>query len=161
VKEKENAHTKAELFFWCVWFFVFIFLCKPGGNTKNNSPESVILSDCLNYLQIRGIYHWRNNTGAVQVRPGQFMRFGKVGSSDILGILPGGRLLCVECKANKGRLSPEQKQFLADARELGALALVVHGWWELDEALREAGYAMKDMPLFENNNALPHGAACK
>ena len=80
------------------------------------------------------------------------MRFGKVGSSDILGILPGGRLLCVECKAQGGRLSPEQKQFLADVRELGALALVVRGWWELDEALIEAGYDMKDMPLFERGN---------
>jgi hypothetical protein len=84
------------------------------------------------------------------------MRFGKKGSSDILGILPGGRMLCIECKANTGRLSPEQKQFLADAGELGALALVVRGWWELDEALRNAGYAMKDMPLF-GNNVPPHG----
>jgi len=133
----------------CVWFFYFY---KLGGNTKNNTPESLVLDGCLQYLEIRGIYHWRNNTGAVQVRPGQFMRFGKVGSSDILGILPGGKLLCIECKAKSGRLSPEQKQFLDDARELGALALVVRGWQELDEALREAGYAMKDMPLFEVNS---------
>jgi hypothetical protein len=88
------------------------------------------------------------------------MRFGKVGSSDILGCLPGGRLLCVECKAPaRGRLSPEQKQFLDDVRKLGALAIVARGWWELDEALREAGYAMKDMPLFEGNNALSYSGA--
>ena len=83
------------------------------------------------------------------------MRFGKKGSSDILGILPGGRLLCVECKAqNGGRLSPEQKQFIADVQEMGALALVVRGWNELDKALREAGY-VSDGPLFEENNAPP------
>jgi len=117
--------------------------------SKKNTPEGRVLDGCLRYLEAMGIYHWRNNTGAVQFAPGRFMRFGKVGSSDVLGVLPGGRLLCVECKApNRGRLSPEQKQFLADVRELGALALVVRGWWELDEALREAGYAMKDMPLF-------------
>jgi hypothetical protein len=121
--------------------------------SKKDTPEGLVLDGCLRYLEARKIYHWRNNTGAVQVRPGQFMRFGKVGSSDILGVLPGGRLLCVECKApNNGRLSPEQKQFLIDVRNLGALALVVRGWWELDEALREAGYAMKDMPLFEGGN---------
>jgi len=133
---------------------VYVFFCfyELGGYTKINTHESTVLSGCLQYLEIRGIYHWRNNTGAVQVRPGQFMRFGKIGSSDILGILPGGRMLCVECKAKSGRLSPEQKQFLDDARELGALALVVRGWQELDEALREAGYAMKDMPLFEVGN---------
>ena len=119
---------------------------------KTSTPEGLVLDGCLQYLEIRKIYHWRNNTGAVQVRPGQFMRFGKIGSSDILGILPGGRMLCVECKAKGGRLSPEQKQFLEDARELGALALIVRGWQELDAALREAGYAMKDMPLFEANS---------
>jgi hypothetical protein len=83
-------------------------------------PESLVLGGCLRYLEIRGIYHRRNSTGAVQIAPGRFMRFGKVGSSDILGVLPGGRLLCVECKAPEGgRLSPEQKQFLAEVRELG------------------------------------------
>lgn len=128
--------------------------------SKGNTPENLVLTGCLRYLQARHIFHWRNNTGAVQIAPGRFMRFGKKGSSDILGILPGGRLLCVECKAPKnGKLSPEQKQFLADVQGLGGLAVVVRGWWELDEALREAGYAMGDMPLFEGNNAAPHGEA--
>jgi hypothetical protein len=106
------------------------------------------LNGCLRYLEARGIYHWRNSTGAVRIGPGRFMHFGKKGSSDILGILPGGRLLCVECKAPEGgRLSPEQKQFLAEVREAGALALVVRGWTELDQALRAAGY-VNDGPLF-------------
>jgi hypothetical protein len=103
-------------------------------------PEAIILADCLHYLQARNIYHWRNNTGAVQIAPERFMRFGKKGSSDILGILPGGRLLCVECKAKGGRLTHEQIQFLSDVRGKGALALVVRGWQELDAALIEAGY---------------------
>ena len=114
------------------------------------TPESKTLKGCLKYLQARQIYHWRNNTGAVQVRPGKFIRFGKVGSSDILGVLPGGRLLCVECKAPNGRLSPEQKKFLKEVRELGAFTAVVRGWRELDEALRGEGYAKKDMELFYN-----------
>ena len=117
---------------------------------SKNTPESLVLSGCLQYLELRGIYHWRNNTGAVQIAPGRFMRFGKKGSSDILGILPGGRLLCVECKAPDGRLSPEQKQFLADVQEIGALALIVRDWQELDEALHEAGY-VSNGPLFEGN----------
>jgi hypothetical protein len=47
----------------CVVFYFY----KPGGNTKNNTPESIVLSECLRYLKIRGIYHWRNNTGTVQI----------------------------------------------------------------------------------------------
>jgi hypothetical protein len=87
------------------------------------------------------------------------MRFGKTGSSDILGVLPDGRFLAVECKAPEGgKLSPDQKQFHADVRELGALALVVRGWWELDEALRDAGY-VSNGPLFEGANIpVIHGA---
>jgi hypothetical protein len=86
------------------------------------------------------------------IRPGRFIRFGKVGSSDIEGVLPGGRFLAVECKAKDGRLSPEQKQFLAEVEALGGLAVTVRGWWELAEALREAGYI--DMgPLFEGSRA--------
>ena len=120
------------------------------------TPESRVLAGCLHYLQAKGIFHWRNSTGCVRVGPGRFIRFGKVGSSDIIGVLPGGRLLCVECKAPAGgRLSPEQKQFLDDVRELGALAVVVRGWKELDQALREAGY-VTDGPLF-SENTLPYG----
>jgi hypothetical protein len=72
------------------------------------TPEGRILAGCLRYLEVRGVYHWRNSTGAVQIRPGRWYRFGKVGSSDILGILPGGRFLAVEVKARGGRLSPRK-----------------------------------------------------
>ena len=55
------------------------------------TPESHVLSGCLRYLKARGIFCWRNNSGAVQIAPGRFMRFGKRGYSDILGVLPDGR----------------------------------------------------------------------
>jgi hypothetical protein len=77
------------------------------------TPESAVLAGCLRYLEKAGIYHWRNSVGSVQIRPGRWYRFGKVGSSDILGCLPGGRFLAVEVKAPGGCLSPEQRQFLA------------------------------------------------
>jgi hypothetical protein len=126
---------------------------------SHKTPESLVLSSCLKYLEVRGIYHWRNSTGAVRVRPGQFLRFGKVGSSDIFGVLSDGRFLAVECKASTGRLTPEQKIFLEKIRGLGGVAVVVKSWKELDQALLEAGYAMKDMPLFEGNNALLYSGA--
>ena len=111
------------------------------------TPESSVLSGCLNYLTRIGIFHWRNSTGAVRIGPGRFMRFGKVGSSDILGCLPSGRFLAVECKSKNGRLLPEQKQFLDDITHLGGLAVVAHSFQELDTALREAGFVSD--PLFE------------
>jgi len=75
------------------------------------TPESRILAGCLNTLRLLNIFHWRNSVGAVCVRPGQIIRFGLVGSSDIEGILPDGRFLAMECKAPASRLSPEQASF--------------------------------------------------
>ena len=50
-------------------------------------------------------------------------RFSEKGSSDILGIW-GGRMLCIEVKAKRGTLRPEQKEFLEVMGKLGALTLV-------------------------------------
>jgi hypothetical protein len=75
----------------------------------------------------------------VRIGPGRFIRFEKVGSSDIEGILPGGR-------------------FLAEVQALGGLAVTVRGWRELDEVLREAGYVTNG-PLFEGSNAAPYSGA--
>jgi hypothetical protein len=115
--------------------------------SRSDTPEGRVLAGCLRYLKIRGIYHWRNSVGSVQIRPGQWYRFGKVGSSDILGVLPDGKILAVETKAKRGQLSPEQRQFLADIKALGGLAVVVKSWKDIDQALREAGY-VNDGPLF-------------
>ena len=111
------------------------------------TPESLVLQGCLKYLKIKGIFAWRNSVGAVRIGPGRFMRFGLKGSSDIVGILPGGRLLCVECKSQNGRLSEEQRAFLETVRGLGGLALTVKSWQELDKALREEK-VVNDGPLF-------------
>jgi hypothetical protein len=112
------------------------------------TPENRVKSQVLKYLKLRQIKAWSNPSGAVRIRPGKFMSFGLKGSSDILGLLPGGRFLAVECKAKGGRLSAEQKQFLAEIRDLGGLAIVAKSWTDIDQALREGSY-VSDGPLFE------------
>jgi hypothetical protein len=113
------------------------------------TPEGRVKAGVLKYLKLRHIYCWSNPSGAVMIRPGKFMSFGLKGSSDILGVLPGGRFLAIECKAGRSRLSPEQKQFLVEIRVLGGFAVCVKSWKELDAALRGEGYATEDMTLFE------------
>jgi hypothetical protein len=112
------------------------------------TPEGRVKAACLRYLEKRCIKAWNNPTGCTRIAPDRWIRFGKKGSSDILGCLPGGRFLAVECKAEHGRLSPEQREFLADIERLGGLALAVKSWRELDTALRRGGY-ISDGPLFE------------
>ncbi len=99
-----------------------------------------MLRACLDYLALAKIRAWRNNTGALPDATGRPVRFGLAGSSDILGVLPGGRFLAVECKAPGGRTTDLQDQFLDSVTQAGGLALVVRSMDDLRRGLREAGY---------------------
>jgi hypothetical protein len=103
------------------------------------TPEGEVLTACLSFLEGHGIFAWRNSVGAVQMRPGKWYRFGLKGSSDILGILPGGRLLAVETKAKKGRLSPDQRDFLEAIKARGGVSVMARSVDELAAALITAG----------------------
>jgi len=120
---------------------------------KKQTPESKVLRGCLNYLRARGIMHWRNTTGAIRAQSGHWLRYGKKGSSDIIGVMPDGRALFVECKAPDGRLSPEQREFLDEARRSGALCVLAKDWAELDQAILDAGYKDEKMILFNEGEA--------
>jgi hypothetical protein len=106
------------------------------------TPEGAIVKECLEYLQLRGIYAYRQNTGAAvyQGRDGKkrMVKFGKRGASDIVGVMPGGRFIVVECKAAKGRLSEYQEQFLNDIKRMGGLAIVARSAADIEAALKNA-----------------------
>jgi hypothetical protein len=72
-------------------------------------------------------------------------------------VTPEGWFLAVETKTPGGRLSPEQRQFITEVRGLGGFAVCVRSWKELDAALRSAGYAAEDMPLFESPDTKARG----
>jgi hypothetical protein len=70
----------------------------------------------------------------------RFVRFnGAKGCSDILGILPGGRFMAVECKLPGNRPTADQQAFLDAVRTAGGLAVVVHDVAELALALGALG----------------------
>ena len=112
------------------------------------TPEGRIKNACLRYLEKRGFTAWNNPSGAVRIAPDRWLHFGKKGSADILGCLPGGRFLAVEVKAPGGKLTSEQHSFLDMVRGLGGFAVMVRSWRERDTALRSEGYA-EDGPLFD------------
>ena len=97
----------------------------------DGAKENVVLQDCLNYLAFCGIYSWRNNTGAVKI-----YAVIKLWAGDILGILPDGRFLAVECKREKGGvISDLQKQFLKQIQDNHGVACVVHSAKELQDVI--------------------------
>lgn len=63
------------------------------------------------------------------------MSFGYPGSSDILGILSGGRFLAVECKSATGVQSDKQKEFQARIEANGGLYLLVRSVADLERGI--------------------------
>ena len=64
------------------------------------------------------------NSGAAKVG-NRFIRFGWPGCPDLLGQMKDGRLLGVEVKRAKGgRVSDEQRHFLALIKQAGGVAFV-------------------------------------
>lgn len=104
--------------------------------------EGEILSSITQFLSWKGIYHWRNNSGAYK-QGERYIRFGKKGTSDILALFPGelknglgkGLLWAIEVKKPGGRLSDEQIQFLKDVRIHGGIATVAESVEDVERTL--------------------------
>lgn len=92
----------------------------------------------LDWLGMRGYFHWRNNSGAmVSSYKGKkrFMRFGAVGSPDIFAIIKGS-IVGIEVKGPNGKLSPHQQIFSEGFRRAGGHYVVAHS---LDDVLKYLG----------------------
>ena len=84
--------------------------------------EGRIVNECLMALSEAGCLAWRNDTGALKAN-GRLIRYGLCkGSSDIIAIAPDGAFVAVECKATKGRPTPEQTRFIEAVRAKGGRA---------------------------------------
>lgn len=100
---------------------------------KNKLPlEHEIQSAILDYLNLIHVMAWRCNTGAIKLG-NRYVRFGKKGMADILGILPNGKLLAIECKRPGGRMTLEQEQFINDIKENNGVAFMADS---LDTVMR-------------------------
>lgn len=90
--------------------------------------ESEIQNTILEWLLMHRIWAWRNNSGMMfkQYNGKSYaVRLGLKGSSDILGVIPpDGRFLAIEVKDHKGKVSPEQMEFLETISGKGGIAFV-------------------------------------
>src|ERR1039457_5105609 len=68
--------------------------------------EADIQRQILDYLTLKGIFHYRQNSGAFR-RDDHFYRMGVAGAPDIICVV-GGRYIGIEVKAPGGRNSPSQ-----------------------------------------------------
>lgn len=72
--------------------------------------ESDVQRQILDYLALKGVFHYRNNSGGFKDKTGHFYRFGALGSSDIVCVV-AGQYVGIEVKGPKGKQSEYQKEF--------------------------------------------------
>lgn len=106
--------------------------------------EKYVKQQVLQYLALKGVWAWNNPSGGAFIphegkkaseqvayaaaqsgafhveqsrgkRSGHFVKFGKEGSPDVIGVLPGGKFLGVETKASKDDSTSKRRQELQDA----------------------------------------------
>lgn len=84
----------------------------------HNPSEKEIQKSILDYLSLRKIFHWRNNSGAFKTEKGGFYSFGTPGSPDVLAIHEGV-FYGIEVKKPGGKQSEHQKAFQTGLEKAG------------------------------------------
>ena len=96
-------------------------------------PAQTLTRAIRDYLALKGWLTWCNRSGGAKIGD-SFVLFQQKGLPDIMG-LKGGRLLCVEVKAGKDRLTPAQIGWLADASGHGAIVIVARSLGDVEREL--------------------------
>lgn len=107
---------------------------------NNPSPlEKDIQKVCLDYLQRKGFFVWKNSSTGIFDPTRKIFRTnaGMKGIPDLIGLLPDGRFLGVEIKRPENHLSAGQKIFHERIAENNGIAIVVHSLEELIADLKE------------------------
>jgi len=106
-----------------------------------SKSETTLVKQIIQYLNYRGCYVWRQNTGGNKSeykyktgwRKGKtqsrFIHYGFKGISDIVGVAPDGKGIFIECKIGSNKPTQFQKDFLESVDSRGAIALCV---WDFE-----------------------------
>lgn len=111
--------------------------------------EKEIENQILHYLMGRGVFAFKvERQGTFDPRRGVYRRksgLWKKGVSDIIGIYKK-RPLAIEVKSEKGRLRPDQNEFILEWRSEGGFAFVarsvdevIRGLANIDDILEKGG----------------------
>lgn len=120
---------------------------KRNFTVRNNeivyTNESPLITHILGTLGNIRIKAWRNNTtGIWDAKKKKWRKFKNQlrGVSDILGILPDGKFLAIECKTKNTARSKEQQDFIVDINNTGGTGLFAMTVDDVLEILKEKKY---------------------
>jgi len=101
--------------------------------------ESEVQATILQWLLLKKIFCWRNNTTGIYDPYKKTFRFNPYvlkGIADILGILPDGKFLAIEVKRPGGKLSEWQTAFLQAIQQYGGIAFMAEDVKDVEERLK-------------------------
>ena len=105
--------------------------------------EKVVIQQVKQVIKATGIKLQRINTGCFIIGTGvnrRFIKTADAGTCDFEGYDNTGRFVAIECKRpSGGRLSPAQKERIADINRKGGVAFVAHSGEEVLKQLQERG----------------------
>lgn len=97
------------------------------------SGEHEVQGQILEWLTIKHIFHFRNNSGAMK-KGKHYVKFGVPGMPDIIAVI-NGRFIGIEVKGPDGEQSPKQKDFQMSLEYAGGQYILVSSLLELEERL--------------------------
>lgn len=103
--------------------------------------EAELLSFALTCLKQSGLVYWRVPNGPVMHSIGGKMirKCSPIkGFPDIAGIFPSGKIFAIELKTDKGRLSPEQIEWITKINMSNGMAVVLRSKDEIREFVEAA-----------------------
>lgn len=116
-------------------------------NNKIVLTEAEIQTQIMRYLNcIPNVVptFWRQNTGGAYFKgrggKEQFVRFGKKGISDILGIMNDGRFLAIEVKRPGAKPTIHQKNFINEIHRAKGISIVATSIEDVNIRLQMEGY---------------------
>lgn len=87
--------------------------------------ESDVQRQILDYLALKHVFHYRNNSGAFKDSNEHLYRFGATGIPDIICVIKG-QYVGIEVKGPKGKQSDYQKEFQRQLGDAGGKYILAH-----------------------------------
>jgi hypothetical protein len=91
--------------------------------------EMLLVRQIVDYLNYRGHFVQRTNSGTVQAEHNgrkRFIKMAQAGTADITGCSRDGKFVAVECKIRPNKLTDLQEEYLLQIRKRGGIAVVAY-----------------------------------
>lgn len=96
----------------------------------------LLVRQIIDYLNLRGHFVQRTNSGTMQAEYNgrrRFIKMAQPGTADITGCSKSGKFIAVECKIRPNKPTELQEKYLSEIRSRGGIALVAYDLSDVEQ----------------------------